>query len=818
MDGDILFDRQGRAIAALQLQGIDLALTEASERVRRLAALYRSLERTPDPMMRITTSQPQPLASYLDWLEPLYRFQASTAPPLARPLAQVAQAMDTCAASGQARIGLDYWVLTHPFGLVDWRPGQGRQATLARLGLALDHRCAALLSALARAGIPARRLPGDELAALCLASWRHPALPLPDLAGLSEEERGERVRQPEGALLIGAQTIQTESGFVRSWYTQDFDEALAPDVWVALAREPGVRVLQFWEQIPPSQIKRTLKFNRTVQHSSRYLRPASDVRDFDAEALMQVADAQHARIAFQHERVFRYHALLQLWAESLEALDAHARALKRRWEDAGLRLHPARVRQQEALVSGLPIARCLLEQPERNLDAWSLAQLIAPGPRDPLSSKGIWLGAEARSGLLLTQDLFALQNPVVELTGRMGSGKSMTQKSFLTQYAAQGYPCFVVDGASHEYTPVVEALGGIVLPLGRADGAAFNPVAFDAADAKHEGDPFLSGQTRFLDWLEAALRPLSDLEQVVIGDAYQRALAAAGIARADPDTWDRPPPLLGQVWAALLEEPAADPELSGTRHDARLCALALARLLKPLTEGIAGALFNRPTDVQVTEAPVVCFDLFDVPDRLRLPMFQQVLSYIGRQTLRRYRYSGSVVVLDEAHLLLEDERSARSLEQLVRSGRKARQLIVFTQHTYADSALNRSAQLAHRTAGATLIFHTTPQDEATLSDLKLTPEEKRLITALDLPEGACLFLGPAGRLHLQIDIPPSWYERFTTQPTEVLAREHARKGHEEGAPLAESRAVALPTRRLWAVPPATPNLEEVPKGRRRHDA
>ena len=817
IESDYMISRQGSAAAALQLDGSDLALIDATEQRGRLAALHRYLERVEEPMMRISTSQPQPLAPYLDRLEPLYRFQASTAPHLAARLAQVGQALDACAASGQARVGLDYWVLIHPLRLADTLPGQGRNAAHARIGQALENRCAALLSALARAGIRAHRVSGAELDALCLASWHHPALPLADLTELEDAERVQRVRQPEGSLLVGAQAIQTESGLVRSWYLHDVDEALAPDVFVALARQSGVRVLQFWEQVPPSQIKRTLKFNRTVQRSSSYLRPATDVRDFDAEALMQRADAQHARISYQQERVFRYHALLQLWADSLEELDARARTLKRQWEDAGLRLHLARARQQEALVSGLPLAHCLLTQPERNLDAWSLAQLVTPGSRDPLEKSGIWLGAEARSGLLLTQDFFALQNPVVELTGRMGSGKSLAQKSFLTQYAAQGYPCFVVDGASHEYTPVVEALGGVILPLGRADGLAFNPVAFEAADAKSEGDPFLTGQTRFLDWLEAALRPLSDLEQAVVGDAYQRALAAAGILRAEPDTWDQTPPLLDGIWAALLEEPTADPELIGTRHDARMTALALARLLKPLTEGVAGALFNRPTDVPLTNAPVVCFDLFDVPERLRLPMFQQVLAYIGRQTLRRYRYSGSVVVLDEAHLLLEDERSARSLEQLVRTGRKAKQLIFFTQHTSTDSALNRSAQLAHKTAGATLVFHTTPQDEGTLNDLKLTLEEKRLVTALDLPEGGCLFLGPAGHIQLQIDFPPAWYERFTTKPNEVLAREGARLRHEETARRALPAAGA-PTRHLWAVPPTTTTSEHPPTERRRHDA
>lgn len=678
----------------------------------------------------------------------------------------------------------------------------------------LEEQCTLFSLALKRAEIKGHRVQGKELAALFDASWEeHFAAPLMDstesqTAPVSQDEVASRIRTPSGLMEVTANWARTAGGYVRSWYLRDFSGWLSPEMMSWLAQEPGVRVIQYSEQVPLVEARRVLRINRTITASERYMRPQGDIPDYDWLAKTQGNDEIRQALSFHGDPIFRYRAVIQQWAQTEEELEERSRGLLLSLRDrAQLVVHQATFRQDDALLSGLPLGYCRIEKPERNLDARSLARLLYPSARNPLQPQGVWLGMVLPSKLMVTMDLFSLQNPVVELVGIMGSGKSVTQKFLLTQLITQGYPGFVLDGA-REYISTVEALKGIIIRLGSVNGPGFNPVHFDPLDESEEGDPFVVGQALFLDWVEAALHPLSDIEKTVVGEAYLRALERVGINRAERPTWEKARPLLSDVYAALMEEPA-DPDMG--YENPQIVARRIAIALKPFALGVYAPLFNRPDQLQLGNEQLVCFDVYDVPERLRLPFIHQLLAFIQRQTLRRFRFQGSVIVLDEGHLLLHDERSARILEHLVRNGRKAGQLMLFTQHTHSDSQRNASAQLAHKTAGATLVFRINRQDVATLDDLHLSELEKQIV--VEQNEGECLLVAPEGHLRLKILIPPAWYPRFTTKPREVLEQrakeQQALDKTDSAAPAKESSAstgttAPLPTPQ--APPPAAQTM------------
>jgi hypothetical protein len=780
IEGDYLISRTGQGAAVVQLLGGDYALVEAKLLEGRLRALQRYLDESNTPMMRISSSRPQPLDRYAATLEPMIAQQRETAPHLAERLQDVLATMSDLAEQGQARIGVDYWVMTYQPGLSEWRPGQGRAVSRAQMRAGLDEQVARLLSALSRAGIQARRVVGTELAALSASAWQRPEAPLalPPLE-VDLDTLQAWITDPDETLLVAGDTIQASSGFVRSWYLQDFRGSLAAGLLLSLAHEPGMRVLQFWERVPPEQIKQTMKQNRVIEASLHYLRPGG-VRDYDDEARQLALEQQAARASFNKEQIYRYRALIQLWDTDLSRLEQRARVLEKVvFKDKGL-VASTSPTQDQALASGQPVATCLAPVPERNLNGPSLPYLVYPGPRDPLSKSGFWLGSTIPDGLLVTLDVHqALRTPVVFLVGQMGSGKSVALKSCLTQAASQGLPAIVIDAApqAHEYTRPVEALGGIVVPLGQAGGVSFNPVYFDPAS---HADPFVQGQSVFLDWFEIAVRPFSEhgIERTVLERAYQRALATAKLFSDDRTSWTRPTPLLEDIQAALYAEmgrEASRDVLKGTKEDPQFVAHTLAFLLEPFVSGYYAPLFNRPTTLPPEKAQVVCFDLADVPDRLRLPCFHLVTTYTGGAILDRWRFQRPVVFVDEGYQLLEDPRGARPVELWIRNARKASAGLFLSAHTAADSQLNRSAQLAQATAGATLLFHIEAQDEATVKAYRLSEAETALVTRPDFEPGDCLLIAPSGRIPLHIDFPPTWYNDFTTRPDEVVALAEAER-------------------------------------------
>ncbi|HEX6779089.1 MAG TPA: hypothetical protein VF099_12855, partial [Ktedonobacterales bacterium] len=484
---NFVIDSGGRYVAIFRLLGSDFGVVDAQTMASHLKALQGYLERTNTPIQRISASYLQPLDPYLAYLEMCFGAAQQYIPHLMEPLKELADYMVLARERFQARLGADAWVITYlPQGSGRLRlPGSGaspaasekdklwranadqsqdtglfarlqraQQAAHERALRELEEHCTLFSLALKRAEIRGQRLRGQELVEIFNTSWGGSfASPPPDAQegaapSLSQEAMAQLIRSPAGLMECTSSWARTAEGYVRSWYLRDFAGLLSPEIMSWLAQEPGVRVLQFCEQMPLVEARRILRINRTITSSERYMRPQGDIPDYDWMAKTQGNDEIRQALAFRGDPVFHYRAIIQQWAASEEELEERSRGLLLSLRDrAQLVVHQATFRQDDALLSGLPLGYCRIEKPERNLDAPSLARLLYPSARDPLQPQGIWLGMALPSKLLVTMDLFALQNPVVELVGIMGSGKSVTQKFLLTQLIAQGYPGFVLDGA-----------------------------------------------------------------------------------------------------------------------------------------------------------------------------------------------------------------------------------------------------------------------------------------------------------------------------------------------------------------------------------
>lgn len=769
---EVLVGKHGQLCAVFRLLGSDPGVTDLDTLKARLASLASYLVTSQTTtMQRQSASYLQPLDDYLAFLQHHQAQREHAAPLLAERLEDVAEALIGARDAYQARLGADYWVLAYQPSVGErlgafW-PRTRRKASVPGQA-ALEERCRLLAAALARAGIVAERVRGTALAALCNSAWDGTFAPTLAVStegtDLDPTTLAAWAREPEGELTLTTRQAAVHGSLVRSWYLCDVTGSVDETLVSSLAALPGVRVLQFWERMEMDEARRILRWNRLVTNAEQYLRPSGDVEDYDWQAKAQENDQHRARLAFWGEPIFRYRLVLQQWASSQEDLEERAETLELRLKDrAQLVVHPATFQQRESLEAGLPLGQCPFTPPARNLNAACLARLAYPAAADPLQPEGVWLGMALPSRLQVTRDLFALQNPVVELIGPMGSGKSMAQKFLLAQLIAQGYPGFVLD-ATGEYTATIQLLGGTILTLGTPGHAGLNPVHFDPADALDGDDPCVAGQTQFLDWVSAALHPLSELERSILGDAYDRALTQAGILASDTRTWDRPAPLLSDIYAALSLEPD-EPDMGA--DNPHVLAKKLARALKPFALERYAALFNHADQLALGQEQLVCFDVHAIPKPFRLAFLQPLLAHIERQALRRHRYQGCVLVVDEGHLYLRDERSALFLEWLLRDGRKAKLLTLLTMHTGADSQRTDAADLAHKTAGATLLFRVNRQDLATCENLHLSALEQQLVVEQQV--GECLFLTPEERLQLKILVPPAWYPAFTTKPDEVRA-------------------------------------------------
>ncbi|MEU8007481.1 conjugal transfer protein TraC [Catellatospora sp. NPDC049111] len=403
---------------------------------------------------------------------------------------------------------------------------------------------------------------------------------------------------------------------------------------------------------------------------------------------------------------------------------------------------PTTFRQTQAWTSTLPLGVDDLRM-TRTMDTTSLAaafplacaDLPQPLPGDPTPAGGVLYGTNPATGGIVWWDRFAQDNHNTVVLARSGAGKSYLIKLDTLRSLYQGTQVSVID-PEDEYTRLAHAVGGTVIALG-APGVRVNPFDIPTGDTRPDA------YTRRLLFAHTATAVLLGSHELTPADraALDRALIGsyrnAGIT-ADPDTWHRPAPLLGDLAAAL----AADPDPAATQLAARLA---------PWTSGSHRHLFDGPT-THTPDSHLTVWSLRHLPDELRtigtLLALDAIWRTVDTPPPPGTRPPKRIVVVDEAWLLMRDGEGARFLHRMAKAARKRHAgLTVVTQD--AADLLGTDLGLAVVSNAATqILMRQAPQAIDTVTDtFALTAGERHYL--LTAGRGQGLLLGAAGRTGFQ---------------------------------------------------------------------
>lgn len=294
-----------------------------------------------------------------------------------------------------------------------------------------------------------------------------------------------------------------------------------------------------------------------------------------------------------------------------------------------------------------------LSRPWRLLTAEAVAATVPhPAGTAGRSGQGLLAGIDPATGAPLTLARFGLGNPTRLVVGTSGAGKSFAAKLEAIRWHDRGGDVVIVDPEG-EFGPVVRALGGAVLQAGTAGG--LGPVGVAADPAVHPGEALT---------LLASVATALSAEPLTAADLalLDRALTQL---RQRPDGAEIPGP--DELCAAIAAGARRRPFTQST----------LPARLTPLAGGTLAALFaGNPLLAQPPRALAV--DLRDVPLRARAAATACLLgwAWIWARGQARPR----LLVVDEAHLLLDDRASAELLAGFARRCRKYRTALeVLTQ-------------------------------------------------------------------------------------------------------------------------------------------
>ncbi len=536
--------------------------------------------------------------------------------------------------------------------------------------------------------------------------------------------------------------------------------------WLApLLDYPGhLDVALHIEPVPSPVAAAGLKKQRARLESGR--RAGFDKGRLD-DPEMEAAAADAADLAYRIARgegkLFHVALYLTVHASDEDALAEEAAAVQAVAESLLMTVSPTTYRALPGWLATLPLGIDTLRV-RRTFDTAALATCFPfTSPDLPLASAddggvcGVLYGLNTVSGAPVVWDRFAQDNYNSITLARSGAGKSYLAKQELLRLLFTGVTASVID-PEDEYVRLAGLVGGTVLALG-ADGVRLNP--FDLPHTTDTDEDVLTRRVLFLHTFLAVLlgEEPSAGEKAVLDRAVLTVYERAGIT-ADPRTWRRIPPTLGDLATVLAE--AEDEGGSGA---------GLAERLTPYVSGSHAALFNGPSTTD-TAGHLVVFALRRLPEEVKAPAMLLALDAIWRQATSHPSGQGRhLVVVDEAWLLMRDGAGAGFLFRMAKAARKYwTGLAVITQD--ADDVLASPLGRAIVSNAATqVLLRQAPQAIDTITEnFHLCHGEREFLLTATRGEALLLTGDRRHKVAFMSIAAPGEHEVVTTDPGELATR------------------------------------------------
>jgi adenylylsulfate kinase-like enzyme len=446
-------------------------------------------------------------------------------------------------------------------------------------------------------------------------------------------------------------------------------------------------------------------------------------------------------------------------------------------ESAGdVKVNAGTFRQQRLWESTLPLGRDVVAQVRKypTVNAADMLPLVGTKCGSPTGIPFAFADPGRTVELLNLYDEVH-PNHTMLISGRSGSGKTMSACVLMSRCLALGARAFVIDRAGHYETLSRLVDGAQQIELGaEASPYALNPWDVpEPAKVPREKVAFLVA-----------------LHQVMMGhlDGQQLGMLASGIRAV----YGRAAALGTAPNESLLREELRAQAEEAQRAEAPEIAAALRHLADQLGEycgeGTYAYLLDRPTTVP-SDSPLVIFDTRACPEsQLQLVMFS-IMEYVTGTVQRHWAehragavkpgaplfLGRSLMLIDEAwHLIRRDETGEYANDLARRARHLGLALIVMSQQLsdfnteYGKALVRNSAQQ--------LLLTQNPQEIPFIAEtVELSEREAAELGRLKTVKGRqaeMLWLnGSRGHGKVTLRVGPTEYWAFTSDPTEVAIRD-----------------------------------------------
>ena len=461
------------------------------------------------------------------------------------------------------------------------------------------------------------------------------------------------------------------------------------------------------------------------------------------------------------------------------------KAVKRSWNEAGMRLSGMDFMQLQSFVGGQISAYDPFLKEGRGIPTNTIAAMY-PWIYAHISDKGgIKLGSA--DGVPVFIDFFRRDSERVNsnmvIVGKSGSGKSYATKSLLTNLASEDSKIFILD-PENEYSELAHTLHGKVINVGNAKYGRLNPFHIITAlddDEAGSGGPSGSFAThlQFLEEFFKQILPDIDKEALeYLNSLVERVYLNFGItAETDLSKLKASDyPIFDDLYDVVLSEF----ERTNNEYLRQLLRTLVNYISKFSTGGRNANIWNGPSTITTDEN----FSVFNFQSMLANrnttianAQMLLVLKYIDNEIIKNRDYNLKynlkrkvVVVIDEAHVFI-DNKFPVALDFMFQLAKRIRKYngmqIVITQNIkdfVGTEEIARKSTAIINACQYSFVFSLAPNDMDDLCKLYekaggINEREQEDIVSARRGQ-VFTIMSPTSRSSFMIDVPESFVDMF----------------------------------------------------------
>lgn len=469
---------------------------------------------------------------------------------------------------------------------------------------------------------------------------------------------------------------------------------------------------------------------------------------------VKLEDARYLRedLAKGSERFYQFGLYITIHSPSKEELDKVTKAVQSSLGALLIVSKKAALQMDEGFKTTLPMGIDKL-MVLRNMDTTSLATTFPFTSSELAMETGIVYGINEHNDSLVIFDRFKMENANMMILAKSGAGKSYTMKLEILRQLMFGAEVLVLD-PEHEYEDLCKAVGGEYINFTFDSPAKVNP--FDLLINKDtEGSELGQKIIALHGLLRVMLGEMTAHQDALLDRALVAAYKAKGIT-PDPTTQNNPPPLMEDVYKALIGMESEDAD-------------DIASRLEKFIIGSFRGIFDQATNIDITSALTV-FSVKEMEEALRPIAMYVILDFIWtrvKKTLKK-----RILVIDEAWYFMKHPDSASFIHSMVKRARKyylgittiTQDVEDFLSNDYGKAIIsNSSIQF--------LMKQSTASIQVLVDTFYLSQGERQLLISADVGEG--IFFAGQNHVALRVVASDEEHRVITTNPEEILNQKKA---------------------------------------------